>query len=306
MAMKKDDTTKKVESAVPPSIKPFSRLGDDWHLDLRKQLLRRIGVAALLIFTLLGGLALYDSLNSPSEFDDEEDARDPRTSRAIEPAKPIKPAPADSATNSTAPAAVPDKTTPGDAVPAPAPATVAAAPAAATATAAAHTPVAPVTPPIPTVMPAQRAGAAAGTPATAITPPTSPAAPRPTSGGLPATVPAMVGQSPAGVTAPPPPEIAAKPELPTAPADDAARAVSPPRGERLPRSGYLLQSPVVSDAARAEELQAQLAKMGIPSVIETRLQVGPFPSRAAAEAARRQMSALGIEGTVQRIKPGPR
>ncbi len=62
------------------------------HSDLRQQLLRRIGMAALLIFTLLGGLALFDSFNSSPEFEDE-DTRDSQNGRTVEPPKPIKPAP---------------------------------------------------------------------------------------------------------------------------------------------------------------------------------------------------------------------
>lgn len=296
MAIKKGDAANQAESTVKtPPIKPFSRLGDDWHLDLRRQLLRRIGVAALLIFTLLGGLALYDSLNSPAEFDDEEDLRDPRATRAVEPTKPIKPAPADPATNQTTPSVPLDKATPSDA------ATMTPAASATTAASAPPTtPSTPASPPAPSIT--KRPGGSADVPAA------SPSIPqRSTPGDTPATEPTVTSQRPATVSTPPPPEIAAKPVLPAVPTAEAPRAAaSPPKVDLPPRSGYLLQSSALSDAARAEELQARLAQVGIPSVIETRLQVGPFRSRADAESARRQMNALGVDGTVQRIRSGSR
>ena len=63
-------------------------------------------------------------------------------------------------------------------------------------------------------------------------------------------------------------------------------------------------SGVLPDARRAEELQAKLAQDGIPASIETRLQLGPFKTRAEADAARRKMLALGIDTLLVMRKGG--
>jgi len=82
----------------------------------------------------------------------------------------------------------------------------------------------------------------------------------------------------------PRPEAAARP---------APQSVATP-GVRL-FSGYALQAGVFSDTHRAEELHAKLTLNGIPSTIESRVQVGPFKTREEAEAARAKMKALGID-----------
>jgi cell division septation protein DedD len=58
---------------------------------------------------------------------------------------------------------------------------------------------------------------------------------------------------------------------------------------------HSLLSSALPERRRAEELQAKLSQQGIPARLETRLQVGPFASRAEAEAARRKVQALGVE-----------
>ena len=73
----------------------------------------------------------------------------------------------------------------------------------------------------------------------------------------------------------------------------------------LPRllSGFNLQAGVFADPRRAEELHARLLREGIPATLETRVLVGPFPNREAADAARAKMREMGIE-TVQLPKAG--
>ena len=95
--------------------------------------------------------------------------------------------------------------------------------------------------------------------------------------------------------------VAATDPIPGEPAVAASQPVAP-----APRvlSGHRLQSGVLPDARRAEELQARLAEAGIPAQLETRLQVGPFRTRAEAEAAHRRMQALGIEAVVLGAKGG--
>lgn len=50
-----------------------------------------------------------------------------------------------------------------------------------------------------------------------------------------------------------------------------------------------------SSTERAEELHAKLQLNGIPSSIESRVNVGPFKTREEADAARAKLKALGIE-----------
>jgi DedD protein len=56
-----------------------------------------------------------------------------------------------------------------------------------------------------------------------------------------------------------------------------------------------LQAGVFSSAQRAEELHAKLTLSGVPSTLETRVQVGPFRTRQEAEAAQSKLKELGIE-----------
>ena len=49
---------------------------------------------------------------------------------------------------------------------------------------------------------------------------------------------------------------------------------------------------------RGEELHAKLTLEGIPSSIESRVQVGPFKRKEDAEAARAKMKALGIDAVL--------
>lgn len=60
-------------------------------------------------------------------------------------------------------------------------------------------------------------------------------------------------------------------------------------------SGFLLQAGVFSSAQRAEELHARLTLSGVPSTLETRVQVGPFRTRQEAEAAQEKLRLLGVE-----------
>lgn len=94
---------------------------------------------------------------------------------------------------------------------------------------------------------------------------------------------------------------ASAPPTPTPPAPSES-AVSPttPAVPTPPRlfSGYALQAGVFADPRRAEELQARLVEAGIPATIEARVQVGPFKTRAEANAARAKLNALGIESVL--------
>ena len=71
-------------------------------------------------------------------------------------------------------------------------------------------------------------------------------------------------------------------------------------------SGYALQAGVFSDTQHAEELHARLTREGIPSSIEARVQVGPFKSKAEAEATGKKLNALGIDSVLLPPKKGER
>lgn len=70
----------------------------------------------------------------------------------------------------------------------------------------------------------------------------------------------------------------------------------PPPG-RLPPEGkaFALQVGVFVNARNAEELRARLSLAGIPSQVETRVQVGPFHSREEAIAAQAKLKAQGLD-----------
>lgn len=147
---------------------------------------------------------------------------------------------------------------------------------------------------------------------------------------VPESSAAPVDRSAPRAEPPPPPEVVAQPALPRAaqpagrpaasqpapvagskPGETRATPVGvasarseppavakppPPPSPTPPRlfSGYALQAGVFSDPRRAEELHAKLTLEGIPSTIEARVQVGPFNSRAEAEAVSEKMKALGF------------
>lgn len=71
-------------------------------------------------------------------------------------------------------------------------------------------------------------------------------------------------------------------------------AVIAPQAPRL-FSGFVLQAGVFSSMQRAEELHARLALSGVPSSVETRVQVGPFRTRQEAEQAQQKLREQGIE-----------
>ncbi len=225
--------------------------------DLKRSLLRRMGLAGLMILALLGALALFDYANAPDDSPGTgQQFTEPvpvRKKESVEPVTPVRPV------------------------------TVADAPADASADAR-------------TVVPAVDRPAAAS-----VTPPLANIAAAPAASGK--TGP--LGEPPPG------PEVAARPALPPParrPVEPSATAAgTQPAAGQFPgapplTAGYVLQSGMFADPGRAEEWQARLAQEGIPSTIEARLQIGPFASRAEAEAARRKMDRLGLEtpGNVRR------
>lgn len=62
----------------------------------------------------------------------------------------------------------------------------------------------------------------------------------------------------------------------------------------FPSGTYAVQLGVFSNVSNAEELREKIKQAGIPAQLETRVQVGPFPSRAEALRAQDKLRTLGL------------
>ncbi|HEX5802133.1 MAG TPA: SPOR domain-containing protein [Azospira sp.] len=247
-------------------------MGED---DLKRKLVRRVAFAGVLIAMLLGALAFIDYLGRPA---DEALDTGPTYSAPVpvpkkevtQPVKPAEPAPA------------------GADAPPPTEAAAAAAP-----PALAEVPARPEVDAQP-ALPVQegRPVARPGTPA--IRTPRGNEAPTPAEGTSSAALPSPPPTAPTPAAAPPatPP---ATPQPPSRPTSASSPVPETPAPSRL-FSGYAVQAGVFSDAQHAEELRARLMLNGIPSTLEARVQVGPFKTRAEAEAAREKLKAIGVDG----------
>lgn len=71
----------------------------------------------------------------------------------------------------------------------------------------------------------------------------------------------------------------------------------PPPAKAEPKS-YEVQVGVFTDMENAKQLQAKLAEHGIPSHTETKLQIGPFATKAEADAAQSKLKALGMGAVI--------
>jgi len=107
----------------------------------------------------------------------------------------------------------------------------------------------------------------------------------------------------------PKPALKADTELPkAAPAKPAKPAAKKPKPAAKPAGGkFVVQVIALADAARAKQMQGQIAAAGIKSYTEvvktakgevTRVRAGPFATRQAAEKARQQLKALGMSGNI--------
>ncbi len=238
--------------------------------ELRGQLVRRLAVAGVLVATLLGVLAFFDYLANPPEEAEQAVFTQPvPVAPKKEVSQPVKPA---------------------ENLPEP-PAPEKAAPVA-------------ETPPPPSVE-AQPSPAVEAKPAGKAVHASPAASPRPapTPAKPPAAQNAVVPEAtmaPSNIL--PPQRTQAPVEPAAAPAKPVARLVEPkasapvqpPVVSRL-FSGFILQAGVFSSAQRAEELHARLTLSGVPSTLETRVQVGPFRTRQEAEAAQAKLKELGVE-----------
>lgn len=92
-----------------------------------------------------------------------------------------------------------------------------------------------------------------------------------------------------------------------APKKEAPKAKEAVKEKPKAAGGYVIQVAALSDAARAKELQAKIAGGGLKAYTEvvqtakgpvTRVRVGPYASREAAEKARPQLQKLQLDGKV--------
>lgn len=226
---------------------------------LRKRLLSRIAVAGVAIVGLLGGLAVFDSLNKP-----QAPALPKMAAAPEEPKAAVAPEekPAEQKAEEKA---AEDKTEDGkdsklattEAVPE-----------------RTETPLAP--PPLEKPLKSAKP----------VTPPATAraASARPTPPVAAATAPAKPEARQ---------EIARTLPERTAPAHAPASRPLTRAAEAAQR--FLVQVGVFSNHANAEELMNKLHQAGIPAQIESRVQVGPFASRAEADAARAKLKAMGLD-----------
>lgn len=121
----------------------------------------------------------------------------------------------------------------------------------------------------------------------------------PATSDTPAPVPAAGAESPAPVGVPPP--IAALPSAPAPvapPPEPACPAPPPPpapsnapafRFPPAPGPGYLVQLGVFTDTENAEKMRQKLAADGYPAHLQSRVLLGPYPDKAAAQRAQEKI-----------------
>ena len=83
----------------------------------------------------------------------------------------------------------------------------------------------------------------------------------------------------------PAPRTASRPSVPAKPLASNGK----------PQRQFVVQMGVFSDVDNARALNEKLKEAGVPSRIEAKVQVGPFKSRAEADAARRKLAELGLQ-----------
>lgn len=64
-------------------------------------------------------------------------------------------------------------------------------------------------------------------------------------------------------------------------------------------NGYTVQAGVFLHAANAERMLRTVQSAGIPAYLETRVQIGPFSSKAEAETAVKKLRQLGVEPIIK-------
>ena len=249
---------------------PTGQDNDNTAGELRGQLLKRLAVAGVLVAMLLGILAFFDYLANPPE-DAEE----------VVFSKPVPVAPKKEMSQPV----TPTENLPEPPAPEKAEATVEAPP---------PPKLEAQTAPLGEPKPEQRPVAPAPAPAAS-----QRLAPAPTPAAPPAAPPKSLAEGTAEPSSPPPRAAASAEPVQSKPLarlvePRPAAPIQPPVVSRL-FSGFVLQAGVFSSAQRAEELHAKLTLSGVPSTLETRVQVGPFRTKQEAEAAQAKLKELGVE-----------
>jgi DedD protein len=133
--------------------------------------------------------------------------------------------------------------------------------------------------------------------------PSAPQSAKPSVEEAPSKVAAAPAAPPPAQETPPPAATA-----PKEPVQPAAQPKSKPKLSAKAKGGqYVVQVIALADAGKAQQMQQQIAGAGIKSYTEvvktakgdvTRVRAGPFASRSAAEKARDQLKALGMNGNI--------
>lgn len=230
--------------------------------DLNSKLKKRLLIAGGLVAVALAAIPLTDSLNKP-KVEMTASSQSPSSGKIIKPAS-----------------------APAEAAPAPAPASAPAAESSAPATEAAGAPQTPsaASPASPDLdkTPAvvnSRPPVHAATPALAHERAAAKAAPAPSPAAAPPQTAAAKASPAEPVKAPPP----------VAPTKEAA-VKAKPAGSSI---GYQVQLGLFSSIGNAEKLVKELKQHGIPAHTVTRVQVGPFKSRAEADETMEKLRGLG-------------
>jgi len=248
---------------------------------LKRRLLNRIAVAAVMVVGLLGSLAMFDALVSP--------AKPVPAKMAALPPKPVDPPPVAEVPKDPLPLvteAAKDESKPGDP----------AAPSATTATPAGTLPADTKTAAAPEAKPVPETTTSPGAPALqplpAEKPLTKPATTRPAAVRPSETVPPVT--SPAA-RPDPSRELARAPAATQTPQGSRRAPASRPLTQAAERQ-FALQMGMFNNIANAEDLRAKLELNGIPATIEARVHAGPFASREEADAARAKLKEMGLDG----------
>lgn len=269
---------------------------DENEWDLRGKLLKRLVVAGILVAVLLGVLAFFDYLSSrrvdtPAKVFTKPVPVPPKK----EITQPVTPAVSETKSGSVEPGKVEGISSSSVSTPDKTESEASRAPAAPTAE------VKPALSPTQAVSPVPKGAAAKPAPAANAGGPVAVAPKKPAVVPESTAAPVAVQTAPPKTTASPPAQPPSSPQA--APAPTSANAQKPPQPvivapPSLPRllTGFVVQAGVFSNARAAEELHAKLALNGIQSTLEARVQIGPFKTKEEAEAARKKLKELGIDG----------
>lgn len=153
----------------------------------------------------------------------------------------------------------------------------------------------------------RRAGTAAVPPPAPVPVPDVAPPPAPPAGSEPAAPPPDAGKAPVEKPAPAQPEHESHADKGGEAAKPATHPTPQKQAAKPETKGYAVQIVALADAAKAKALQKKVSSAGFKTYTEivktsggdvTRVRVGPFPDRKAAEAALVKLKLRGLNGTV--------